>query len=351
MQDPESGADISWLVQDDMHADPSDTNALKGGGGQYHSIAAENVHRTLLAAILRCLPSDSMLQRSSATHAPSGLRQRKVDGCAVESNTVLHAWPQAMSMHASQIQHLDICTAALDVVCYHLRNVLWMSSHHFTDFASQCAAAVAPEATPKLLEELCDVLEADLDPRDTPSPRIHALLASNHHNTAANTARSQGRAPPSRGGRGGRRAGPGRGPHGGAAPVATPAPSTTTIAVKPQPVHVIVGAVQSAAAELYDAQQAVKRWKILHEEASKALLVHLDTATSGGGYGGAVIGNSFGSHAISERVRNVTTCALTASRKWVDASVAYGETLLARFCSGILSIEASRAGSAWAPGT
>lgn len=304
-----------------MTGDPQDTTAA-ASDGPHHSIAAENVHRTLLATLLRCLPSDTMLQRAASLSSARGE--------ASGSSAALHAWPKAMSVHEAQNQYLEICTAALDVVCYHLRNVLWMSSHHIGDVSTLCATAVAPEATFGVLEELCDVSESDLDPLATP-PQASLQTAPRRRgsHSGGSTPRAGG------GGSGARTAGN----VANAAHVSAPAR-----------VHVIVGGVQAAAAALYDAQQAVKRWKVQHEEASRALLTHLDSATSGGGYGGAVIGTSVGSHGTSERVRNVATGALTATRKWVDAAVAHGDTLLERFCSGILSIEASRAGRAWAPG-
>ena len=314
-----------------MLGDPQDTRAP--ADSSRHSIAAENVQRTLVATLLRCMPSDTMLQRdASLTSAACRHRNSNSSAAGAGSRTFsdgLHAWPAAMSVQEAQRQLHGICTAALDVVGFHLRNVLWMSSHHVGDIRALCATVVAPDATSGVLEELCDVSDSDLDPLATP-PQPEPTHAAQTRRRGSN---SGGSTPRGSGG-GVRMGGP---PH--AAPASNPAS-----------VHVIVGGVQAAAAGLYDAQQFVKRWKVQHEEASTSLLTHLDSATNVGGYGGAVVGNSVGSHGTSERVRVVATGALAASRKWVAAALAHGDTLLERYCSGILSIEASRAGRAWAPG-
>ena len=95
-------------------------------------------------------------------------------------------------------------------------------------------------------------------------------------------------------------------------------------------VHALYGSVQHAAAEMYDAQQQVVQWNAKYREATGALLRHM-----------ASCGRALGVRADA-LARDVEA--------WYAAVSADSHTLLDTFCSGILSLEASRAGQTWSPG-
>ena len=95
-------------------------------------------------------------------------------------------------------------------------------------------------------------------------------------------------------------------------------------------VHALVTNLQHAAANMYDARQALAQWRASYDEASSALLRHLSSC--GRGLSGSA----------KEGVQ--------AAQQWVSGVVASTATLLDDLAAGVLSLEASRAGQGWGPG-
>lgn len=96
-------------------------------------------------------------------------------------------------------------------------------------------------------------------------------------------------------------------------------------------VHVVVGRIQTAAAHMFDSQQAVRQWRSKYESASALLLQHYHTCVR------------------VPDTHDPVSQAIEQVQKWADDALAHSKTLLDTFCGGILSLEASRAGRAWAP--
>lgn len=96
-------------------------------------------------------------------------------------------------------------------------------------------------------------------------------------------------------------------------------------------VHVAVGRIQKAAADMFDAQQAVRQWRGKYDAASAMLLQHYRACVR-----------------VSD-THNPMAQAVSQVQQWADDALAHSQTILDTFCGGILSLEASRAGRSWAP--
>ena len=95
-------------------------------------------------------------------------------------------------------------------------------------------------------------------------------------------------------------------------------------------VHAVYSRLQHAAAALFDARLAVAGWRSHFDGAAAALGRH--AAACGRALGAAVDG------------------ALREAQAWSYGAVAHSHTLLDGLGSGVLSLEAARAGRVWSPG-
>lgn len=96
-------------------------------------------------------------------------------------------------------------------------------------------------------------------------------------------------------------------------------------------VHVVVGHIQQAAADMFDSQQAVRRWRMQFDAAAAMLLQHYRACMR------------------VPDTRNPAAKAVMQVQQWADDAMAHSQSILDTFCAGILSLEASRAGRSWAP--
>eukprot|EP00892_Ulva_mutabilis_P006375 jgi/Ulvmu1/4109/UM019_0088.1 len=96
-------------------------------------------------------------------------------------------------------------------------------------------------------------------------------------------------------------------------------------------VHVLVGHIQQAAADMFDSQQAVRQWRAKFDAAAALLLQHYRACMR------------------VPDTRGVVSQAVVQVQQWADDALTHSQTLLDAFCGGILSLEASRAGRSWAP--
>lgn len=96
-------------------------------------------------------------------------------------------------------------------------------------------------------------------------------------------------------------------------------------------VHVVVGLIQQAAADMFDSQQAVRQWRTKYDAAAGMLLQH------------------YGSCVRMPDTCNPIAQAVSQVQQWADDALAHSQMILDKFCGGILSLEASRAGRSWAP--
>lgn len=241
-------AEGAWVDTGDHTRSGSGLRQQGSGGEQaLDMLALGNVTRCLTSMLLRSIPAELPVERGPSTPG--------------SCTRALGRVPSAISCQDAAQQYAEMHTAALDVVLYHLRSVLWMLSHHLgADFSRFCSAAVSGDSLAAVLKEVGDPT----------------------------------------------------------------APSS-------ERVHVVVGHIQKAAADMFDSQQTVRQWRNKYDAAAAMLLQHYATCVR------------------VPDTRNPIAQAASQVQQWTDDALAHSQTLLDTFCGGILSLEASRAGRSWAP--